>query len=149
MDAKVQAYLSFENSKEAIKYYQDVFGATDVYRMSPTDGQAKMFGLDKKSDLNNYTMYGGFKILGIEFSFSDSFGNPINQNGPVSVMLDVNSEDPKAISAIDDLYDQLANSKQVEINMPFESQFWGNRMGTVTDKYGIVWMLSCSPWTQK
>lgn len=34
-------YLTFENTKEALAYYQDVFGITDIQRESPNENRQK------------------------------------------------------------------------------------------------------------
>ena len=38
-------YIAFENSKEAIAYYEEVFGATDVKRLEVGEEQASHFGM--------------------------------------------------------------------------------------------------------
>lgn len=36
-------YIAFENSKEALAYYEEVFGATDVKRLEVGEEQASHF----------------------------------------------------------------------------------------------------------
>jgi len=41
--------------------------------------------------------------------------------------------------------DRLFNglSKDGEIEMPMEDQFWGDYFGSFTDRFGIRWMVNC------
>jgi len=148
MQSQIYPYFAFKNAKEAIEYYQDVFGATDVYRLSPQPEQAKQFGLPEGADLESMTMHAGFTILGMKVECADAFTGNAEPSGQVSLLLDINSEDPESAKAADEFYKHLEESGQVDITMPFEEQFWGGKMGGFTDKYGINWMLHTSPWSQ-
>ena len=44
---QLHPYLSFEKAKDAIEYYEDVFGATNVNRLAVGEEQAENFGLTK------------------------------------------------------------------------------------------------------
>lgn len=63
MEAKMIPYLEFENAKEALAYYQQVFGATNVYRVSPTADEAEQYGLNADVELSQLTMRGGLSII--------------------------------------------------------------------------------------
>jgi PhnB protein len=148
MRSQVYPYFAFENSKDAIEYYQRVFGATEVYRLSPKAEQAEMFHLPADADLDSMTMHGGFTILGMKFECADAFnGDPTPVKG-LSLMLDIDSEDPESDQAANDFYKKLEESGEVDITMPFAEQFWGGKMGAFTDKFGVQWMLHESPWSQ-
>ncbi|WP_272928374.1 VOC family protein [Companilactobacillus zhachilii] len=41
MQSQIYPYLAFKNAKEALKYYQEVFGATEIYRLSPQPQQVE------------------------------------------------------------------------------------------------------------
>lgn len=148
MQSQIYPYFSFKNAKEAIEYYQEVFGATDVYRLSPKAEQAKQFGLPEDADLDSMTMHAGFTILGMKVECADAFTGDSEPSGQISLLLDINSEDAESAKAADDFYEKLKNSGEVKITMPFEEQFWGGKMGSFTDKYGINWMLHTSPWSK-
>lgn len=36
-------YITFQNTKEALEYYQDVFGATNIHRLAVSPEQASQF----------------------------------------------------------------------------------------------------------
>ncbi len=145
--AQIYPYLSFENAKEALEYYEEFFGATNIRRVKVEPNQAEEFNvpLDKIDDA---TMHAEFRILGAELYCSDSFGNDVGPTRQISIMLDVNWEDEKALKESNDFFDKLAKSGQVEISMPYEEQFWGGKMGQFVDKYGITWMLHAQPYSE-
>lgn len=66
----------------------------------------------------------------------------------VAILLDLNSEDADESAAADAFWKKIAESGQVTINMPYEEQFWGGKMGDFTDKYGVRWMLHAQPYSQ-
>lgn len=47
--AKMYPYLAFENAKEALGYYEEVFGATNISRLPVSEEQSEMFGLAKEN----------------------------------------------------------------------------------------------------
>lgn len=148
MQSQIYPYIAFKNAKDAIEYYQDVFGATDVYRLSPKAEQAKQFGIPEGTNLDDLTMHAGFTILGMKIECSDAFNGNTEPTGQISLLLDINNEDKESAKAADDFYEKLKKSDDVEITMPFEEQFWGGKMGGFTDKFGINWMLHTSPWSK-
>lgn len=148
MDARTTPYFSFANAKEAVAYYQDVFGATEVYRLSPDQQQAQALNLPPDTNLADITIYGGFKIMDLNFCFSDASGDQPQASNQVSVMLDINSQDPTAEAALLKLYQRVVGSRQVTVKVPYKTQFWGNKMGTVIDRYGVFWIFNSAPWNR-
>lgn len=148
MQTKLYPYLAFPNAKEALDYYKRVFGATNIYRLSPQPEQAKQFGIPEGTDLDNLTMHAGFTVLGVDLQCADAFNGATEGSKQISLLLDVNAEDPESVKAADDFYDHLAASGEVDITMPFEEQFWGGKMGQFIDHYGVTWMLHSQPWSQ-
>jgi len=147
MQTQFYPYLAFDNAKTAIDYYQRVFGATDVYRLTPKPEQAKMFGLADGTDLNNLTMHGGFTVLGVKVECADDFRHTAKPTDQITLMIDINSEDAATAQAADAFYQRLVDSGEVKITMPFAEQFWGGKMGQFTDKFGVNWSLHSSPWS--
>ena len=68
MQTKLFPYIAYPNAKEAIAYYEEAFGATNTYRLSPTAEQASQFGIPAGAALEALTMHGGFTILGARFN---------------------------------------------------------------------------------
>lgn len=148
MQSRIIPSFSFKNAKEALAYYQEVFGATDVYRFSPQPEQVKQFQLPADTALDDLTIHGGFSVLGMSFQVADSFRGPIHASNQVDMILDIDGDDPASVQAAEAFYRHLQASGQVTIDMPFAEQFWGGKMGRFTDKYGISWMLHVMKWRQ-
>jgi len=131
-------YLNFENTKEALAYYEEVFGATNITRLPVGKEQAAQFNMSPE-DADNATMHSQFDIAGTTILASDSFGRAQKINNGISLLIDYdinNEDDAKEVEA---LYDRVKDT--VDVEMPLEEQFWGGKMGVFTDKYNVRWML--------
>ena len=140
MQAKLIPYLEFENAKEALAYYQDVFGATNVYRISPTAAEAEQYGLEPDVDLASLTMRGGFRILGLDVKCADALMGQPTSSTLISLMLVVDEDDSESVKALTALYQRLIEA-DVKVLNPFGDQSQGGKMGQVVDAYGITWIL--------
>lgn len=147
MMAKIYPYLMFENAKEALTYYEEVFGATNIARMQMTPDQEAAFDTPVPN-LEDSTIHGTFSVLGADLFCSDTFGKSLAEGNNISLLLDINSEDEIAAKAADDFYDKVLASNTVKLEMPYAEQFWGGKMGQFTDKYGIQWMLHSQPYSK-
>ncbi|CAJ1229228.1 hypothetical protein FD38_GL001653 [Levilactobacillus zymae DSM 19395] len=144
MQAKLIPYLEFENAKEALAYYQDVFGATDVYRVSPTVDEAEQYGLEPEMDLDQLTMRGGFRLLGLDVQCADALMGQPTSSTLISLMLVVDEDDSDSVKELLALYQRLIKSDVKVIN-PFADQTQGGKMGQIVDAYGITWILREAP----
>ena len=146
--AKIHPYLTFNNTKEALDYYKAVLGATHISRMPVAAAQAVQFGvpLEKAAVL---TMHSQFDILGSTIMAADNFMkvDPLVYDA-VSILIDLDSEDETALAEADAFWDKAVESGTVTVNLPFETQFWGGKMGDFTDKYGVRWMLHAQPYSK-
>jgi len=140
MQAKLIPYLEFENAKDAIAYYQSVFGATNATRVSPTVAEAERFGLDPAVDLDKMTMHGGFQIMGLDIQCADALMGQPTSSTLISLMLAVDEDDSTSVKALDALYQRLVKS-DVKVISPFAKQALGGKMGQIVDAYGITWIL--------
>ncbi|KRK36243.1 hypothetical protein FD07_GL001015 [Levilactobacillus parabrevis ATCC 53295] len=140
MQAKLIPYLEFENAKEAIAYYQSVFGATNAYRVSPTAEEVEQFGLAPTVDLDEMTMSGGFKILGLDIQCADALMGQPTSSTLISLMIDVDADDSASVKELTGLYQRLLKF-DVKVISPFGEQSSGGKMGQVVDAYGITWIL--------
>ena len=66
-------YLAFEKAKDAIAYYEEVFGAKTSKRLEVSEEQAEQFGMTKEQAAEA-TMHAEFEVLGVKILCSDSFG---------------------------------------------------------------------------
>ncbi|MBC1474191.1 glyoxalase/bleomycin resistance/extradiol dioxygenase family protein [Listeria grandensis] len=144
--AKLYSYLSFDNAKESMDYYKEVFGATLLKRNPMDENMAKEWGMPT-DNLENTTIHGGFVVLGNTIFCSDRFGEGEAFSSSVTLMLDFNSEDAEEVAALDKLYKAVTESG-VEIIDPLEEKFWGGKMGIIKDKYGLLWMFHAQPYSK-
>jgi PhnB protein len=140
-------YLAFDNTKEAIAYYEEVFGATDVKRLPVDPQQASNFGISE-DDADNATMHSDFKIAGTTILASDSFGKPSAINESISLLIDYDVNDEADVKEVEALYDRVKDHDTINVEMPLEEQFWGGKMGSFTDKYNVRWMLHGQDYTK-
>ena len=119
----VTPYIIVDDAKAAIDFYKRAFGATELFRMPMGDriGHAEL----KIGD--------SFVMLADEFPSMDHLGPKSRGGTTVSLLLYVNDVDSSYKTAID------AGAKQLR---PIENQFWGDRMGSLTDPFGHQWSLA-------
>lgn len=144
----VHPYLTLENTKEALIYYEEVFGAKNIVRMPVSPEQAEQFGV-AIGEAAEWTMHSQFEILGTTIMASDNFQKDKISYTGISILLDLNSEDEEEMVKATAFWEHISKSNKVSINMPFEEQFWGGSMGDLTDKYGIRWMLHAQPYSKQ
>jgi PhnB protein len=119
----VTPYLIVEDAKRAIEFYSKAFGAEEKFRLPMGDriGHAEI----KIGD--------SFVMLADEFPEMGHLG-PNSRGGPTSSIVlyveDVDSSFKQALEA-------GANEQR-----PVQNQFWGDRMGTLTDPFGHQWSLA-------
>lgn len=144
--AQLYPYFNFENTKETLDHYEEIFGAVVISRMI---GQQAM--LDKMGiaiDADKTTMHAIFEIQGNRFMASDSFGKSSTIGDGLSMMLDYNSEDAQEVEEMNKLYDRVVKNGESNITMPMAQQFWGGSMAIFTDKYDVTWMLHAQPYSK-
>lgn len=140
-NTKLIPYLTFENTKSALDYYQRVFGVTDVTRQAPTEKRAEEMSLNEDVNLDDLTLRASFKILGQEVDCADSFmGKPVISS-LISLMLQVDLHDSDAANDLENLYKQVVASEEVKVIVTFEKKSSGDKYGQVVDKYGVTWIF--------
>lgn len=145
--AKVYPYLTLKNTKEALKYYEKALGVTNIIRMPVQSDQAEEFGISRDR-VDEMTMHSQFEVLGTTIMAADDFQSIDLDYFGISILIDLNSEDKKAMDEAEEFWSMLVERDMVTINMPFEKQFWGGAMGDFTDKYGIRWMIHAQPYSK-
>ena len=146
--AVVHPYIALENTKEALVYYQEVLQATNIKRLPVSKEQAADFGISAK-EAEAKTMHSQFDVLGTTIMAADNFRQDKLAYTGISILLDLNSEDPTAMTEARDFWRHIKDSGQVTINLDFAEQFWGGAMGDFTDKYGVNWMLHAQPYSKQ
>ena len=119
----ITPYLTARNASEAIEFYKSAFNATEVGRLVMPDG-----GIAHAE-----VMIGDSKIMISEES--EDWGNlsPQALNGsPVNLCIYVEDVDASFAQAL-----AVGATTKTEV----EDQFYGDRMGTLTDPYGHIWTI--------
>jgi PhnB protein len=122
--AGVTSYLIIRDAAGAIDYYKKAFGATELMRFPGPDGKIGHAEL---------RIAGGNIMLADE---SPDMGHRSVQSyggSPVSLMFYVPDVDKSFAQAI------AAGGK---VKNPVKDQFYGDRSGTLTDPFGLMWTMA-------
>jgi PhnB protein len=117
-------YLSISGAAQAIEFYKEAFGATEIMRMPQPDGRVGHAELQIGDSRF---------MLADEFPDIDFRGPQALGGSPVHLHLYVDDVDKVFQRAVS------AGAKQVR---PVQDQFYGDRLGTVADPFGHVWHVS-------
>ncbi|MBP3043682.1 VOC family protein [Arthrobacter jiangjiafuii] len=132
MSTTLNPYLSFrDNAKEAMSFYQSVFGGT-----LESSTFADMNMAEDPSE--------GSKIMHSSLTTDDGLVIMASDT-PSSMNLDEGSSYSISISGDDGdrlrgYWDKLLDGGQM--TMPLEKAPWGDVFGMLTDKFGTSWMIS-------
>lgn len=117
----ITPYLIIKGAAQAIDYYKNVFGATEIMRIAQPDGR---IGHAELKIGNSHIM------LADEFPEMDHRG-PLSYGGS-SVSILVYVEDVDAIV-------DRAVAAGAKIIKPVKDQFYGDRSGFIQDPFGHLW----------
>ena len=137
--AQMNPYLNFHgNTEEAFNFYKDVFGGEflTLMRLGEAPDIPNREQLSKKA--LNAVMHvalpiGNNILMGTDTL--DEFGQSltIGNNSHISINTDTKEE-------AQNIFKKL--SQGGNITMPQEDMFWGDFYGSITDKFGIQWMIT-------
>lgn len=117
-------YLILKDAARGIDYYKRAFGATELFRMAGPDGKIGHAEI----------LIGNSHIMLADEAPQMGARSPQSYGGtPVSILLYV--ED------VDAVFNQ-AISAGGTVQRPVEDQFYGDRMGGLTDPFGHAWYVS-------
>lgn len=141
--ARVSTYLNFAgNTEEAFLFYKSVFGGEftgEIQRMGdvPTmEGQPAL-----PEDTKNMVMHvelpilAGHVLMGTDAP--ESMGFSLQPGNSVFINLE-----PDTLEEASRLFAALSEGGKVE--MPLQKMFWGAHFGSLTDKFGMKWMVNCA-----
>lgn len=127
-------YLFFNgNCTEALDAYADIFGAQIDMKLLATEMPPEYPIPD---DRRHWIMHASMKIGDGELMLSDDLMGETGAMSGCSVMMNYATK-----SEADTVFGKLAEGGTVE--MPFEPTFWAAGFGTLTDRFGIRWMVGC------
>jgi PhnB protein len=141
--ARTSTYLNFNGKTEqAFEAYRAIFGGEfmgPVHRFKdapPAPGQPSM-----PAEAANMVMHvalaivGGHVLMGTDAPESMGFTVTPGNNMHINLEPDTRAEAER-------LFNALAVGGLVE--MPLQDMFWGAYFGSLTDAYGIRWMVNCA-----
>ncbi|HXG82248.1 MAG TPA: VOC family protein [Sphingomicrobium sp.] len=120
----VTPYLIVDNAAEAIEFYKRAFGAEEKFRLPA--GENRIAHAEIK-------IGDSFVMLADEFPDMGHLGPKARGGTTVSLLIYLPDVDAAFRKAID------AGATELR---PLENQFWGDRMGTLTDPFGHQWSLA-------
>jgi PhnB protein len=143
---KIHSYLNFEGkTEEAFRFYEKVLGGklTEIYRFGamPQDG-----GFELTPEQKNMVMHvalqlpEGQMIMGSDMLPGMGPARVEGNNFSLSVHPDSRQEADRLFSAL---------AEGGAVTMPIADQFWGDYFGSLTDRFGINWMVNYNDQTKR
>jgi PhnB protein len=120
----ITPYLTVDDAKGAIEFYKRAFGATERGVMAAPDGR-----------IAHAELQIGDAIIMLSDKFPQSACQTPKELGGTTVAIFLFVEDVDSV--VQDAADAGAT-----ITMPPEDQFWGDRLGQITDPSGNVWQIA-------
>ena len=131
MASRLNPYISLDGTaREAMEFYQDVFGGELKINTFGEFGQADTPIADKVmhaqlETTNGYTLMASDLPPGMEFT----------PGGTITISLSGDDEDD-----LRSYWEKLSAGGTV--TMPLEKQMWGDIFGQCVDRFGIAWMVN-------
>ncbi len=140
--ARVSTYLNFPGkTEEALHFYRSVFrtefaGPIARFHEAPAHPEHPLSDADNQLVLHiELPILGGHMLMGTDAV--ESMGMRVTTGNNVHLNLEPDTRDEARR-----LFDALAEGGN--ISMPLQDMFWGAYFGSLTDRYGINWMVNCS-----
>jgi PhnB protein len=136
--AQLNPYLNFPgNTEEAFNFYKSVFGGefSAVMRFGETPGCDEMeLKEEEKSKIMHISLPIGDSIL-MATDALESMGQKLEFGNNTHINVSPDSKEDA-----DEFFNGLAEGGTV--NMPIQDMFWGDYWGSLTDKFGVNWMVN-------
>lgn len=129
--ASAVPYIVFNGqANEAFEFYQQVFGGEVTGSMT-----FEQFPGEMPESHRSKIMHSCFESGSLRLMASDQFpGAPETSGNLVQILVDADSDEQT-----EEFFSKLSEGGTV--TMPIAKQFWGAMFGSVTDKFGVNWML--------
>lgn len=121
-------HLVVNDGLAALKFYKEVFGATEGHNMMTPDGQR--------------LMHGELELDGHKFFVSDEF--TAEEGGSVKMPRTLGGSSVRITLMTDDADGvvERAVARGAKVLMPVQDMFWGARYGQIIDPFGHVWGIN-------
>ncbi len=136
---KAVPYLNFQNSLEALAFYEKLGATITAVTKMSDDMFAEMPAEEKRNP--DFVMNAEFTLFGQRIYCSDSWGNqPVDHDGS-NLCFTFDQTDAAEVSQIEALFAK-AEELGCQISMPLGKSEWTELFGMFTDPFGISWLLS-------
>lgn len=137
---KLNSYLNFKgNTEEAFSFYKTVFGGEFVgglmrfKEVQDLPGKEHMSESDLNKIMHVALKVGDNMLMGTDAL--ESMGQKLSMGDNISLSLHPDSKEEA-----DRLYKGLSAGGNA--TMPMMDMFWGDYWGSLTDKFGVQWMVN-------
>ena len=131
MSSRLNPYLNFPgNTKEAMEFYESVFGGTLVVNTFAEYGQ-------QDPELANKVMH---SMLETDSGFTLMASDPqpgMELKPGNNIAISLSGDDDAELRGY---WEKLSEGGNVL--MPLEKQMWGDTFGMCTDKFGLSWLVN-------
>src|SRR5690349_2739393 len=124
-------YITFDGTcEEAMNFYKDCFGGKIIFIQYYDDGMHKLSSIGK-----NKVMHCEFHAPPVILMACDKApGQNIHQGTNITLYISFSNDREQ-----EDAFERLSDKGVVHLAL--EPTFWGSRLGILTDRFGIHWML--------
>ena len=120
----ITPYLTVDDGQGAIEFYERAFGATERGKMAAPDGR-----------IAHAELQIGDAVVMLSDKFPQFVTETPKELAGTTVAIFLFVEDVDAVV-------QAAADAGATITVEPEDQFWGDRLGQVTDPFGHVWLIA-------
>ena len=131
----LNTYLFFDgNCREAFEFYRSVFDGEFSVILTYAEGPPDMNVPESEKDriMHVSLPVGSTVLMGSDNCSAFSPAPVTGDNFAISVLLESRERS-------DQVFSQLSEGGMVK--MPMQEMFWGSYFGTLTDRFGIGWMV--------
>lgn len=144
MSVKLTSYINFKgNAGEAIEFYKRIFNASIDADTFGEFNESSGGAMTVPEEDNDKIMHASLTGEHVEFMISDYPSSWENTPSESNIVLSLSGDDDTVLRSY---WDQL--SVGGTIVQPLEAAPWGDTFGSVTDKFGVSWMVDISPAEQ-
>lgn len=142
--ARTSTYLNFPgHTEEAFTFYKSIFGSefggNGITRLGDgpaPDGVPPLSEQDRNLVMHvELPITGGHVLMGTDVP--ESMGFKVIYGNNVHIMLEPDTKDETRR-----LFNALAFEGSITTEL--QDMFWGAYYGSLTDKFGVLWMFNCS-----
>jgi PhnB protein len=140
--ARTSTYLNFPRStEEAFAFYKSVFqteytGPIHRFDSVPPNPEQPLADADKNLVMHvELPILGGHVLMGTDAPESMGFNCKPGTNIYINLEPDTREEADRLFNAL---------SEEGKVETPIQNMFWGAYFGSLTDRFGVQWMINCA-----